>query len=81
MEIHDIVYYGGGGFTYEQVSNMPVWLRKFTYNRIYVTKQKENESKSPKDPKQTELNLFNPQQEFTKQSQPKADYISKTSKK
>ena len=32
--IHDIVYHGNGGFDWDTVYNMPIWLRRFTYNRI-----------------------------------------------
>lgn len=33
-QIHEIVYYGNGGYTWETVYSMPLWLRKFTYNKI-----------------------------------------------
>ena len=33
-EIHEIVYFGNGGYTWETVYNMPTWLRKFTWNQI-----------------------------------------------
>ena len=41
--IHDIVYHGKGGFDWETIYNMPIWLRRFTYNRIaqYVKDQNE----------------------------------------
>ena len=32
--IHDIVYHGNGGFDWNTVYEMPIWLRKFTYGRI-----------------------------------------------
>jgi hypothetical protein len=37
--IHDIVYYGNGGFSWTEVYNMPIWLRKFTFNKIKETLQ------------------------------------------
>lgn len=42
-EIHEIVYYGGGGYTHSDVFNMPTWLRKFTYNEILESLKKKNE--------------------------------------
>jgi hypothetical protein len=32
--IHDIVFHGKGGFDYQTVYNMPIWLRKFTFQQI-----------------------------------------------
>lgn len=33
-QIFDIVYYGNGGFNWNDVYNMPVWLRKFYIKKI-----------------------------------------------
>jgi hypothetical protein len=49
--IHDIVFHGNGGFDYNTVYNMPIWLRKFTFNEIqehfnHQKKQYENSKKS-----------------------------------
>ena len=32
--IHEIVFHGKGGYDYDTVYNMPIWLRKFTFNKI-----------------------------------------------
>lgn len=40
-QIHDILYYGNGGYDYTTVYNMPLWLRKFTYQKIAKYKQAE----------------------------------------
>ena len=32
--IHDICYHGKGGYDYYTVYDMPIWLRKLTYNFI-----------------------------------------------
>ena len=42
-EIHEIVFHGQGGYDYNTIYNMPLWLRKFTFNKIqeYYTKQNE----------------------------------------
>jgi hypothetical protein len=44
-QIHEIVFHGKGGYDWETVYNMPIWLRKFTFNRIkefYESQNKEN---------------------------------------
>jgi DNA mismatch repair protein MutS len=33
-QIHEILFYGQGGYDYETIYNMPLWLRRFTYNKI-----------------------------------------------
>jgi hypothetical protein len=33
-QIHEIVFHGKGGYDWETIYNMPIWLRKFTFNRI-----------------------------------------------
>jgi hypothetical protein len=32
--IHQIVFHGNGGYDWHTVYNMPIWLRKFTFNQI-----------------------------------------------
>lgn len=44
-QIHEIVFHGKGGYDWETVYNMPIWLRKFTFNRVkefYESQNKEN---------------------------------------
>jgi hypothetical protein len=43
-QIHEIVFHGQGGYDWETVYNMPIWLRKFTFHKIqeYYNKQKED---------------------------------------
>tara|TARA_B100001113_G_C20745832_1_gene464401 strand:- start:66 stop:410 length:345 start_codon:yes stop_codon:yes gene_type:complete len=40
-QIHNIVYHGNGGYDYNTIYNMPIWLRKFTFTEIqnYVTEE------------------------------------------
>lgn len=46
-QIFDIVFYGQGGFTYNDVYNMPVNLRAFYYTKLYdIVKQREEEAKA-----------------------------------
>lgn len=33
-QIHEIIFYGNGGYDWGTVYNMPIWLRKFTYEKI-----------------------------------------------
>lgn len=33
-QIDDICYHGNGGYQWDLVYNWPIWLRKFTFNRI-----------------------------------------------
>lgn len=33
-QIHDIVFHGKGGYDWETVYNMPIWLRNFTFKKI-----------------------------------------------
>lgn len=33
-EVHDLVYHGGGGFTYSEVYNMPIYLRRYSIKRV-----------------------------------------------
>ena len=42
-QIHDIVFHGNGGFDWDTVYNMPIWLRRFTFNKIKEHFDKQNE--------------------------------------
>jgi hypothetical protein len=33
-QIHEMIFYGNGGYDYETIYNMPIWLRKFTFSKI-----------------------------------------------
>ena len=46
-QIHEIVFHGQGGYDWNTIYNMPIWLRKFTFHKMqeYYDKQKsESES-------------------------------------
>lgn len=47
LQIHktlfSLAYYGNGGFTFEQVYNMPVYLRAFYIKQLEETKLRESE--------------------------------------
>ena len=34
-QIHEIVFNGNGGYTWNDVYNMPIWLRKFVFKKLY----------------------------------------------
>lgn len=33
-EVHELTYHGGGGFTYSEVYNMPIYLRRYSLKQI-----------------------------------------------
>ena len=43
-QIHQIVFHGKGGYDWNTVYNMPIWLRRFTFNEIQ--KYYDEESKA-----------------------------------
>ena len=40
-QIHEIVFHGNGGYDYDTIYNMPIWLRNFTFNKMREHYQKE----------------------------------------
>lgn len=52
-QIHQIVFHGNGGYSWTEVYNMPIWLRKFTYENIKeyhekINKQSQNNTATKK---------------------------------
>lgn len=46
-QIHEICFHGQGGYDWQTVYNMPIWLRKFTFNEINnYYKERNNAAKS-----------------------------------
>ena len=41
--IHEIVFHGKGGYDWDTVYSMPIWLRKFTFEKIKEFYEKERE--------------------------------------
>tara|TARA_Y100001972_G_C7634657_1_gene318587 strand:+ start:653 stop:877 length:225 start_codon:yes stop_codon:yes gene_type:complete len=41
--VHEIVFHGNGGYTWNEVYNMPIWLRRFTFEKIKAHFRKQNE--------------------------------------
>ena len=53
-QIHEICFHGKGGYQWEEVYNMPIWLRRFTFNKIqnfYKEEQDQINSHSKKGEK------------------------------
>tara|TARA_Y100000361_G_scaffold139383_1_gene142393 strand:+ start:488 stop:832 length:345 start_codon:yes stop_codon:yes gene_type:complete len=42
-QIHEIVFHGKGGYDWHTIYDMPVWLRRFTFNKIHKFYQEEKE--------------------------------------
>jgi hypothetical protein len=42
-QIHEICFYGQGGYRWQEVYDMPLWLRKFTYQKIKDHYDKQND--------------------------------------
>ena len=68
--LHEIIFYGRGGYTYNEVYNFPIWLRNITYKFISDSINSENEASannskqnlkiSNKSSSNTNINLANP---------------------
>ncbi len=47
-QIHEIVFHGKGGYDWHTIYDMPIWLRRFTFNKIqefYSSEKEAYESK------------------------------------
>ena len=43
-QIHEIVFHGKGGYDFDTVYNMPIWLRNFTFQKLNEFYEKEAEA-------------------------------------
>ncbi len=62
-EIHEIVFYGNGGYDWHTIYNMPIWLRKFTLNKIkdhYTPKKDDVVEESIKNLKSAPMPIRKP---------------------
>jgi hypothetical protein len=41
-QIHEIVFHGQGGYDWDTIYNMPIWLRKFTFHQIKTYYDEKN---------------------------------------
>ena len=44
MTLHEIVFHGNGGYDWDTVYNMPIWLRKFTFLKIKEFYEEQNQT-------------------------------------
>ena len=42
-QIHEIVFHGQGGYDWHTIYNMPIWLRRFTFQKLQEHYEKQNE--------------------------------------
>jgi hypothetical protein len=42
-QIHEIAFHGKGGYDWDTIYNMPIWLRRFTFEKIKEFYDKERE--------------------------------------
>jgi hypothetical protein len=61
QSIHQIVFHGKGGYDFDTIYNLPIWLRKFIYSEIktYYDKEKE-EYNNAKNSSGNKTTLVNP---------------------
>jgi hypothetical protein len=45
-QIHEIIFHGKGGYDWNTVYHMPVWLRNYIFNKIKEFYDKQNEQQS-----------------------------------
>lgn len=58
-QIHEIVFHGQGGYDWDTIYNMPLWLRRFTFNEIKTHYEQQNEA-IKKSQKSNTKSLVNP---------------------
>jgi hypothetical protein len=86
-QIHEIVFYGNGGFDWHTIYNMPIWLRKFTFSQIQKHYADEKEAyENAKNGGKTTLmdssgNVNKAQAKQATKSITPPTYITKASKK
>jgi hypothetical protein len=86
-QIHEIVFHGNGGFDWNTVYNMPIWLRKFTFSQIqkHFEDEKEEYEKAKNNGKTTLMDSSGNvnKSEFNKTAKPitPPTYVTKASKK
>lgn len=61
-EIHEICFYGQGGYSWTEVYEMPLWLRKFVYGKVkqHYDKQAEQIKQAKQNQGSKTQNLINP---------------------
>jgi len=49
-QIHEIVFNGKGGYSWAEVYNMPIWLRRFTFEKMKEFYAEEAKALTPSSP-------------------------------
>jgi hypothetical protein len=76
-QIHEILFHGKGGYDYNTVYNMPIWLRNYTFNKL-----KEWYNQETKNPNEDSWTSGAAKEEASKNKQIKVPtYVTKASKK
>jgi hypothetical protein len=75
-QIHEIVFFGKGGYDWNTIYNMPIWLRNFTFKRI---KEFYNETNTNNDT--VEKSIAAMKAAGTNKTVNVPSYITKASKK
>ncbi len=53
LQLHDIVFHGKGGYSFETVYEFPIWLRKYVHRSIiefYENENKQTQKSSGQQP-------------------------------
>ena len=58
--LHQIVFHGKGGYDYDTVYHMTIWLRKFTFHELKKFYDAETEAAKNATKKSSQTNLVNP---------------------
>ena len=76
-QIHEIVFHGQGGYDYNTVYNMPIWLRNYTFNKL-----KEYYNQLNKNPNEDSWTQGVVKEEASKNKKVQVPtYVTKASKK
>ena len=80
--IHEIVFNGKGGYDWNTVYDMPIWLRKFTFNKLKsFYDEKEKAHKKSQQGNNTQIDLNNPTAPAPSNQIHPPSYVTKRSKK
>ena len=59
-EIHEIVFHSNGGYDWGTVYNMPLWLRKYTFNKMKEWFDKQNKEEDLNDATNNRAEIYKP---------------------
>ena len=76
-QIHEIVFHGQGGYSYDIIYNMPIWLRNYTFYKLKDWYNQKN--KNPNEDSWTQGQVKEEASQNKKVQVP--TYVTKASKK